>query len=134
MSNATKILGTRIINATATGKRFNQHNSINWSYLNRGRVALNHTKQKQNRQVFKPKIIDCKLMNESFTNSSGIEYPPKNNIAVIQLNNTIELYSARKKKTNIIEECSVKNPATNSDSASCRSNGVRLVSANIAIK
>lgn len=33
-------------------------------------------------------------MNESFTNNSGIEYPPKNNIAVIQLNKTIELYSA----------------------------------------
>lgn len=34
----------------------------------------------------------------------------------------------------MIEECSVKKPATNSDSASCRSNGVLLVSANIEIK
>jgi hypothetical protein len=55
-------------------------------------------------------------MKVLFINNSGIEYPPKNNIAVIELNNTIELYSARKKNTNIIEECSVKNPATSSDS------------------
>jgi hypothetical protein len=51
-----------------------------------------------------------------FINISGKWYPPKNNIAVILLNNTIELYSARKKKTKGTEECSVKNPATNSDS------------------
>jgi hypothetical protein len=55
-------------------------------------------------------------MIESFTNNSGILYPPKNNIAVIQLNNTIEEYSPRKKNTKGTEECSVKNPATNSDS------------------
>ena len=28
------------MNATAIGKRFNQHNSTNWSYLNLGKVAL----------------------------------------------------------------------------------------------
>ena len=43
-------------------------------------------------------------------------YPPKNKIEVIHENNTIELYSAKKKKTNGTEECSVKKPATNSDS------------------
>jgi hypothetical protein len=37
-------------------------------------------------------------------------------MAVIQLNNTIEEYSPRKKNTNGTEECSVKKPATNSDS------------------
>jgi hypothetical protein len=45
-------------------------------------------------------------------------YPPKNNIAEIQLNNTIELYSPKKKKTNGTALCSVMNPETNSDSAS----------------
>ena len=55
-------------------------------------------------------------MNDSFTNSSGIWYPPKNKIAVIALNNTIELYSAKKKNTKGTLECSVKKPATNSDS------------------
>ena len=48
--------------------------------------------------------------------------------------NTILQYSAKKKNTKIIPECSVKNPATSSDSASGRSNGVRLVSAKTEIK
>ena len=47
---------------------------------------------------------------------------------------TILQYSAKKKNTNIIPECSVKKPATNSDSASGKSNGVRLVSARTEIK
>ena len=66
-------------------------------------------------------------MNELLTNNSGKLYPPKKKIAVIVLNNTIEPYSAKKKNTKGTLECSVKNPATNSDSASCKSNGVRLV-------
>ena len=134
MSNAIKILGTKIIKATATGKRFNQHKSINWSYLNLGKVALNQTKKKQKIHVFNPKIIDCIFNIELFINNSGKWYPPKNNIAVIQLNNTIDEYSPKKKNTKGTEECSVKKPATNSDSASCKSKGVLEVSANIAIK
>ena len=47
---------------------------------------------------------------------------------------TILQYSARKKNTKIIPECSVKNPATSSDSASGKSKGVRLVSASAEIK
>jgi len=69
-----------------------------------------------------------------FINISGILYPPKNSIAEIQLNNTIELYSPKKKNTNGTLECSVKKPATNSDSASCKSKGVLEVSAKIEIK
>ena len=73
-------------------------------------------------------------MKESLINNSGIWYPPKNKIEVIQLNKTIEQYSAKKKKTKGTLECSVKKPATNSDSASCKSKGVLDVSANIEIK
>lgn len=43
-------------------------------------------------------------------------------------------YSAKKNKTKITEEYSVLNPETNSDSASGKSKGVLLVSANIEIK
>ena len=128
------MLGTSIIKATATGKRFNQHNSINWSYLSRGSVALNHTKKKQKIQVFNPNIIDWRFITDSFTNNSGKLYPPKNKIAVIQLNNTMDEYSPRKKKTNGTDECSVKNPATSSDSASCKSKGVLEVAAKIEMK
>ena len=60
-------------------------------------------------------------------------YPPRNSIEVNALISTIDEYSPRKKNTKTIPECSVKNPPTSSDSASCRSNGVRLVSARIAI-
>lgn len=98
------------------GKRYTQHNSINWSYLKRGNVARNQTNIKQNKQVLKPKIIDCILIIVLLTKISGRLYPPKNKIADKLENNTIELYSAKKKNTNIIEECSVKKPATNSDS------------------
>jgi hypothetical protein len=65
---------------------------------------------------------------------SGIMYPPMNRIAVNADIRTILQYSAKKKNTKIIPECSVKNPATSSDSASGRSNGVRLVSASTEMK
>jgi hypothetical protein len=79
-------------------------------------------------------MIDCKLIIVSFTNTSGINHPPVNNIALNVLINKIEQYSPKKKNTKIIAECSVKNPATSSDSASCRSKGVLEVSARIDIK
>jgi hypothetical protein len=128
------MLGMNMMKATATGNIFNQHRSINWSYLNLGNVALNQTKIKQKIQVLTPKTMLWMLTNESLMKISGIWYPPKNNIAVIQLNNTIEEYSPKKKNTNIVLLCSVKNPATNSDSASCKSKGVLEVSAKIDMK
>jgi hypothetical protein len=79
-------------------------------------VALTKMNKKQNTQVFNPKIIAWILNIESLLNNSTKLYPPKNNIAVIQLNKTIEEYSPRKKKTKIIDEWSVLNPETNSDS------------------
>jgi len=92
------------------------------------------TNKNAKKQVFRPKIIACRLMKVSFTKTSGINHPPVNKIAVSVLINTIEQYSPKKKNTNIIPLCSVKKPATNSDSASCRSKGVLLVSAKIDIK
>ena len=79
-------------------------------------MALNQTKRKVKIQVFSPNITDCKLKIESLIKSSVKLYPPRNNIAEILLNKTIEEYSPRKKNTNGTEECSVKKPATNSDS------------------
>lgn len=79
-------------------------------------MALNHTKRKVKIHVFSPRITDCKFKIESLIKSSGKLYPPRNNIAEILLNKTIEEYSPRKKNTNGTEECSVKKPATNSDS------------------
>jgi hypothetical protein len=103
-------------------------------YRSRGSVARNHTNRKQNIHVFSPSTILCRLMNVSLMNSSGMLYPPKNRIAVSVDISTIEQYSPRKKNTKIIPLCSVKNPATSSDSASGRSNGVRFVSASAEMK
>lgn len=100
----------------ATGSSPVQQSKIIWSYLTRGSVALNQTNRKQNRQVLIPNIILCILKKVSLTKSSGISQPPINKIALKVDINTIEQYSPRKKNTNIIELCSVKKPATNSDS------------------
>jgi hypothetical protein len=48
--------------------------------------------------------------------------------------NTILAYSAKKKNTKILAECSVINPLTSSDSASAKSKGGLLVSAIEPIK
>lgn len=71
---------------------------------------------KQKIQVLRASTILCTLINVSLGIISGIMYPPKNRIAVNADINTILQYSARKKKTKIIPLCSVKKPATNSDS------------------
>jgi hypothetical protein len=56
-------------------------------------------------------------------------YPPINNITENMQIRTILAYSAKKKNTNILAECSVIKPDTNSDSASAKSNGALFVSA-----
>ena len=134
ISKATKILGTKIVKAIATGNNCVHITSINWSYLILGKVARLCTNKNTKKQVFNPKTIAWMLINVSLTNNSGINHPPVNKIALRELITTIEQYSPKKKNTNIILLCSVKKPATNSDSASCRSKGVLLVSAKIEIK
>lgn len=122
------MLGMNMMKATATGNIFNQHRSINWSYLNLGNVALNQTNKNTKIQVLTPRTMLWIFTNESLMKISGIWYPPKNNIAVIQLNNTIEEYSPKKKKTKTVLLCSVKNPATNSDSIN-----IKILSINFII-
>ena len=104
------------------------------SNFRRGSVARIQTNAKQISDVFSARIIDWILINVSLITISGKLYPPRNRNDVITLISTIELYSPRKKNTKIIPLCSVKYPLTSSDSASGRSNGVRLVSARIEIK
>src|ERR1700722_6599171 len=57
------------------------------------------------------------------------KYPPKNSILFKIQIKTILAYSAKKKNTKILAECSVINPLTSSDSASAKSKGALLVSA-----
>jgi hypothetical protein len=60
--------------------------------------------------------------------------PPKNNIVMTEDISNILLYSPKKNIAKIIDEYSTLYPATNSASASGKSNGALLVSASIEIK
>lgn len=57
----------------------------------------------------------------------------KNIIVKINIINIILAYSAKKINTNFLFLYSILNPETSSDSPSDKSNGVRLISANILI-
>lgn len=54
------------------GNSANQQNSINWSNLILGSVALKSTKIKQKIQVFNPNTAACIFIKDSFIKSSGI--------------------------------------------------------------
>jgi hypothetical protein len=60
--------------------------------------------------------------------------PPKNRMVMIADIKSMLLYSPKKNMAKIMEEYSTLYPATNSASASGRSKGARLVSANIETK
>jgi hypothetical protein len=73
--------------------------------------------------------------NEEFGNKLiGESQPPKKQMAIITDNHNILLYSAKKNNAKVIAEYSTLKPATSSASASGKSNGARLVSANNEIK
>jgi hypothetical protein len=65
---------------------------------------------------------------------SQANQPPKNNIVIVVDINNLLLYSPKKNIAKIIEKYSTLQSATNSASASGKSNGARFVSANIDIK
>src|ERR687893_548132 len=65
---------------------------------------------------------------------NGAFQPPKNSVTVSAETMKTLTYSAKKKKPKRMPEYSVAKPATISESASVRSNGVRLASAVAAMK
>src|SRR5579864_7534797 len=64
---------------------------------------------------------------------NGRSHPPSHSVTAIDETAIIAEYSARKNKDQRKPLYSVWNPAVNSDSASGKSNGARLVSATIAM-
>jgi len=66
--------------------------------------------------------------------SNGLDHPPRKRIVVMEHIKIILLYSAKKKRANPIAEYSTLYPETSSASASGKSKGCRLVSANVVIK
>src|SRR5919109_2351473 len=65
---------------------------------------------------------------------NGGSHPPRNRMVAIAHIVRIAMYSPRKKSRNGVAEYSTAKPATNSDSASTKSNGGRLVSARAEMK
>ena len=65
---------------------------------------------------------------------NGAFQPPKNRVTISAETMNTFTYSAKKKNPKRIPEYSVANPATISESASVRSNGVRFASAVAAMK
>src|ERR1700679_1707598 len=64
----------------------------------------------------------------------GPSGPPKNRVTVMADMVMVFMNSARKNRANRMDEYSVTNPPTSSESASTRSKGGRLVSATTAMK
>src|SRR6202034_2302511 len=78
-----------------------------------------------------PKISGARKLDPYATGHNGCQ-PPKNSSVAMQETVIMLAYSAMKKAAKVMLEYSVWKPATNSFSASGRSNGTRLVSANPA--
>lgn len=127
-----------MIIAKTRGSKTIQQTCNNWSYLILGKLALTQINKKTTAVALNPKtkpfiaplirgreVNPIRLVKEIILsvateyNKGGIEgnkYPPKKRIVVkVDIRIMLE-YSAKKKKTKITAECSVINPATNSDS------------------
>src|SRR5205823_11107925 len=120
------------------GRRTFQPSDISWSYRNRGTVHRTHMNRKRKNRIFARKItIDSSESQPLYGPTlswpvNGTSQPPKNSVAISALDVTMLAYSAMKKRENFIALYSVWYPAISSDSASGRSKGNRLVSANAA--
>lgn len=111
--------------ANDTGKNTFHPNCINWSYLKRGNVVLT-----QINKINKNNIFIIKNINEK----QGADQPPKKTKTIKVDIRIILAYSAKKNKAKLIPEYSTLYPETNSASASGKSKGALLVSANAEIK
>jgi hypothetical protein len=90
-------------------------------------MARTMIKITQTTTVFAAKI---ELAEKTANTANPGNQPPKNRITIKALIAIMLQYSPKKNKANVIEEYSTLYPATNSDSASGRSKGTLLVSAN----
>jgi hypothetical protein len=117
--------------ANDNGKKIFQHKRINWSILNLGKLARTQIKKNKIKDVLKPKTKGSRIAKKLKGTSNQ---PPRNITTVNILIKIIDPYSARKNNAKPILAYSTLKPLTNSDSASGKSKGARLVSAKIEIK
>src|SRR5208283_5427924 len=102
-----------------------QPHDINWSNRGRGRDARSRMKKQINRNVLS--------RNQAMGGSAGPSQPPKKRMLISEEIRITPRYSPTKNMPNFMPEYSEWKPATNSLSASGRSNGRRRVSATPAM-
>lgn len=111
--------------ARVSGRYCFHRRCISWSYRNRGYEA-----RIQRNSIVSVIVFAIRLI----VNSCGFVVPGFRNIMVDRVFiSKILVYSARNNSANGPAENSTLNPDTNSDSPSVRSNGARLVSANVDV-
>src|SRR5690242_19660989 len=109
---------------------------MSWSYRKRGSVQRTHMKVNRKNSTFVRKQPMVRMLLSRVNGAAlshpvnGMSHPPKKSVAMSALDVTMLAYSAMKKSENFMAEYSVWYPATSSDTASGRTNGTRLVSAN----
>ncbi len=81
-----------------------------------------------------PRLPGSRFSAMGHGQSNGAFQPPRKSVTVMAETMNTVTYSAKKKNPNRIPEYSVAKPATISESASVRSNGVRFASAVAAMK
>src|SRR5919109_2100499 len=117
--------------ASPKGMRTFQPNDIRRSYRNRGRVARTQMYTNITAETFSRNHTSGQIHGRK--SKIGPRHPPRNSVTATADTVIVWRYSARKNMANLIPEYSVWYPATNSVSASGRSNGGRFVSASAAI-
>ena len=115
------------------GKNIFQPSFINWSYLYLGTIAFTKENKTKRNNIFSISHIKSGIKLKGKASIGGSQ-PPKNKIEPNEHINNIFAYSPSQNIAYIIPEYSVWYPATNSASASGKSNGGLFVSANAEIK
>src|SRR3978361_1735431 len=95
----------------------------------RGSVPRSQMKKKRKPRTLRTNQIignQPLLAPSQIDRGHGARQPPRNSVVASAETVTMLMYSARKNRANLIEEYSVWNPPTSSDSASARSNGPRM--------
>ncbi len=116
------------------GISFFQPRSMSWSYRSRGRAARSHTNTNRKTMVLPRNHRIGHSQYRWAMCGIGPSGPPKNRVTVMADMVMVFMNSARKNRAKRIDEYSVTNPPTSSESASTRSKGGRLVSAMMAMK
>jgi len=122
-------------NPKVRGKKTFQPIAINWSKRNLGKFARTKINKKVMRITLNEKntVSNNAVNSEPCVSNEILLPPPKKKIINKQLINKILAYSPKKNAANRNAEYSTLYPATNSASASGKSNGARFVSAKIDI-